>query len=117
MVPDRNGPCFFSPALRHACPVFDEYSPVNQNIAGPTAYGDPYHGYWIADITQLNPKFGTAQDLMDLSNELHKRKMYLMVDVVVNNVAATTTTPDYSPYLFKDGPYPIKWFHISDPDQ
>lgn len=25
-----------------------------------------------------------------------------MVDVVVNNVMATSTTPDYSKYMFKD---------------
>jgi len=27
---------------------------------------------------------------------------YLMVDVVVNNVMATSNTPDYSKYFFKD---------------
>ncbi|KAG8904709.1 hypothetical protein FRB99_001295 [Tulasnella sp. 403] len=77
-------------------------SPVNQNIPGPTAYGDPYHGYWIADITQLNDRFGTADDLKALSNALHQRGMLLMVDVVVNNVASTSMTPDYSQYYFKD---------------
>ncbi|KAF8894428.1 glycoside hydrolase family 13 protein [Infundibulicybe gibba] len=78
-------------------------SPVNQNYEGPrTAYGDAYHGYWIADASQLNPRFGTADDLKALSDELHRRNMYLMVDVVVNN------------YMFKDQslyhPYcPIQW--------
>ncbi|KAG8983820.1 hypothetical protein FRB90_005717 [Tulasnella sp. 427] len=80
-------------------------SPVNQNILGPTAYGDPYHGYWIADISQLNDRFGTADDLRQLSDEVHRRNMYLMVDVVVNNVASTTISPDYSQYLFKDPSY------------
>jgi alpha-amylase len=90
-------------------------SPVNQNYQGPrSAYGDPYHGYWIADITQLNDRFGTADDLKALSAELHRRGMYLMVDIVVNNVMATSTTPDYSSYFFKDAslyhPYcPISW--------
>jgi hypothetical protein len=27
---------------------------------------------------------------------------YLMVDVVVNNVMATSTNPDYSKFMFKD---------------
>lgn len=42
--------------------------------------------------------------------------MYIMIDVVVNNVAATasTFTPDYSPYLFTNAEYyhpyaPISW--------
>ncbi|KAJ7074335.1 glycoside hydrolase family 13 protein [Mycena amicta] len=78
-------------------------SPINQNYQGPkTAYGDPYHGYWIADISQLNDKFGTADDLKALSAEVHRRGMYIMVDVVVNNVMATSLTPDYSKYFFKD---------------
>ena len=51
-------------------------SPVNQNYDGPrTPYGDAYHGYWIADLSQLNDHFGTADDLKALSDELHKRGM------------------------------------------
>ncbi|KAL0947268.1 hypothetical protein HGRIS_013390 [Hohenbuehelia grisea] len=94
-------------------------SPVNQNYQGPrTPYGDPYHGYWIQDNTQLNEKFGTAEDLKALSDEVHRRGMYLMVDVVVNNVMATSRNPDYSKYMFKDSslyhPYcPIQWGNSS----
>lgn len=78
-------------------------SPVNQNYEGPrTAYGDPYHGYWIQDASQLNSRFGTSDDLKALSAEVHRRNMYLMVDVVVNNVMATSLTPDYTQYMFKD---------------
>ena len=77
-------------------------SPVNKNIEGVTAYGESYHGYWIDDISQLNPHFGTPDDLKALSAELHSRGMYLMVDVVVNNVVATTTKPDLSKFFFKD---------------
>lgn len=78
-------------------------SPVSQNYAGPrTAYGDAYHGYWIADLSQLNPRFGTSDDLKALSAELHKRNMYLMVDVVVNNVMSTSLKPNWNDYFFKD---------------
>jgi len=90
-------------------------SPVSQNYEGPrTAYGDAYHGYWIADVTLLNDRFGTSDDLKALSAEVHRRNMYLMVDVVVNNVMATSTTPDLSTYFFKEQsqyhPYcPIQW--------
>ncbi|KAG1748968.1 glycoside hydrolase family 13 protein [Suillus paluster] len=78
-------------------------SPVSQNYEGPpTPYGDPYHGYWIADATKLNSHFGTSDDLKALSDELHRRGMYLMVDVVVNDVMATSTKPDLSTYMFKD---------------
>ncbi|PNS21068.1 Alpha-amylase A type-1/2 [Sphaceloma murrayae] len=61
-------------------------SPVVKNIEGNTGDGSAYHGYWAQDINQLNQYFGTAQDLKDLSNALHARGMYLMVDVVPNHM-------------------------------
>ncbi|KIY43712.1 glycoside hydrolase family 13 protein [Fistulina hepatica ATCC 64428] len=94
-------------------------SPVHQNYqGGRTAYGDPYHGYWIADASKLNERFGTADDLKELSAELHRRGMYLMVDVIVNNVMSTTIKPDYSMYMFDDAmlyhPYcPIQWGNVT----
>jgi maltooligosyltrehalose synthase len=54
-------------------------SPVSQNYEGPrTAYGDAYHGYWVADVTLLNDRFGTSDDLKALSAELHRRNMYVL---------------------------------------
>jgi hypothetical protein len=55
-------------------------SPVVENIEGFAApNGAGYHGYWAKNITNLNPHFGTKDDLLLLSQELHKRSMYLMV--------------------------------------
>lgn len=67
-------------------------SPVVQNIEGgtPDGYtpdGSAYHGYWAQDIYTINPHFGGSSGLQDLSNALHSRGMYLMVDVVVNHMA------------------------------
>ncbi|KAJ7929301.1 glycoside hydrolase family 13 protein [Mycena leptocephala] len=98
-------------------------SPINQNYQGPrSAYGDPYHGYWPADISQLNDKFGTADDLKKLSAEIHRRNMYLMVDVVINNVMATSMTPDYSTYFFTNSKYyhpycAIDWTNLTSEQQ
>lgn len=63
-------------------------SPVSQNYQGPTTpYGDPYHGYWIADATQLNDKFGTADDLKALSDELHRRGMYVHLRITFHSMS------------------------------
>jgi len=94
-------------------------SPVSQNYEGPrTVYGDAYHGYWIADASQMNSRFGSPDDLKALSTELHRRGMYLMVDIVANNVMATSITPDLSAYMFKEPsqyhPYcPIDWYNLT----
>ncbi|EIN03580.1 alpha-amylase [Punctularia strigosozonata HHB-11173 SS5] len=63
-------------------------SPIVANVAGNTSYGEAYHGYWPSDINNLNPHFGTPDDLKNLVTALHGRGMYLMVDVVVNHMVA-----------------------------
>nr|XP_031863707.1 uncharacterized protein CI109_000959 [Kwoniella shandongensis]KAA5530779.1 hypothetical protein CI109_000959 [Kwoniella shandongensis] len=62
-------------------------SPVVANVESPSGH-ESYHGYWASNIYQLNPHFGTAEDLSSLSAALHARGMYLMVDVVVNHVGS-----------------------------
>ena len=63
-------------------------SPVVANLEGDTGDGTSYHGYWTIDQTRLNGHFGTDGDLQLLSQTLHQLGMYLMVDVVVNDMAA-----------------------------
>jgi alpha-amylase len=48
-------------------------SPMSAGIPGNTADGAGYTGYWVTDLTKPNSNFGTADDLIALSNELHKR--------------------------------------------
>jgi len=55
-------------------------SPVPQNADGG------YHGYWQQNMYEVNNNFGTAAELLALSNALHSRGMYLMVDIVTNHV-------------------------------
>ncbi|TGO82006.1 hypothetical protein BPOR_0947g00040 [Botrytis porri] len=64
-----------------------QISPVNLNINSTTIYGQAFHGYWQTSLYDLNPNFGSADDLLKLSAELHKRKMYLLVDVVASEMA------------------------------
>ncbi|PQE33091.1 hypothetical protein CJF32_00007648 [Rutstroemia sp. NJR-2017a WRK4] len=75
-------------------------SPIVLNIAGNTADGSSYHGYWAQDIYSVNSNFGTAADLKALSAALHARGMYLMVDVVTNHMGyiGCGTCVDYSIY-------------------
>jgi alpha-amylase len=52
---------------------------------------------WGDDPFSINEHFGTEDDLKSLSSALHKRDMSLMVDVVINHLAAnqTNNTIDY----------------------
>lgn len=82
-------------------------SPPFSNIEGQTPMGEAYHGcvrsvthpfvsdidvswlsYWTRDLTALNKQFGTVNDLKNLSDSLHARGMYLMLDIVVNHMVS-----------------------------
>ncbi|KAL3440371.1 glycoside hydrolase superfamily [Aspergillus insuetus] len=73
-------------------------SPIVENVPDRVSYGEAYHGYWPIDLYSLNEKFGTKEDLLKLSEGLHARGMYLMMDVVINNMA----------YVLKDGGNPAR---------
>ena len=45
-----------------------------------------YHGYWATDIYQLQPRFGSADDLTELVQECHACNISVMVDVVPNHM-------------------------------
>jgi glycosidase len=44
-----------------------------------------YHGYAIQDFLDVDPRFGTRQDLRDLVDAAHDRGMYVLLDVVIDH--------------------------------
>ena len=75
-------------------------SPITKQLEGETPHFESYHGYWQQDLTSHNQHFGTPDDLKDLSDELHKRGMYLMIDIVVGQMAwnGSRTSVDYGTF-------------------
>ncbi|KAF2168578.1 glycoside hydrolase family 13 protein [Zasmidium cellare ATCC 36951] len=71
-------------------------SPIVENIPQSTADGSAYHGYWAQNIYNVNTNFGAASDLVALSNALHNRGMYLMVDIVTNHFAQANTRANFN---------------------
>lgn len=50
-------------------------SPVTLQVPGDVEGSSAYHGYWQQDLYQIEPHFGTAEELNQLSQELHSRDM------------------------------------------
>jgi glycosidase len=46
---------------------------------------ETYHGYGIQDFLDVDPRFGTRQDLRDLVDAAHERRMYVILDVIYNH--------------------------------
>lgn len=57
-----------------------------------------FHGYHAKNLFTINSNFGTAAQLNSLISAVHKRNMFIMVDVVANHMGAPTTgiSPNYT---------------------
>ncbi|NMO13768.1 glycosyl hydrolase [Pyxidicoccus fallax] len=60
-----------------------------------------FHGYWVEDFGKVEPRFGDEALLTTLAEELRRRDMRLVLDVVLNHVGPETR-------LVREKP---EWFH------
>lgn len=82
-----------------------------------------YHGYWAQNIFEINPHFGTKEDLKSLVTACHERDVWVMVDVVANHMGYppntgwdTDPSPDVSTSFDKLVPFnDSKYFHPRHP--
>ncbi|MGW5349310.1 pullulanase-type alpha-1,6-glucosidase [Streptomyces sp. NPDC004031] len=85
----------------------------NQPVQGTgTDASAGYHGYWITDFTQVDPHFGTNDDLRRLISAAHAKGMKVFFDVITNHTADVVGNTDNTygylakgafPYLAADG--------------
>jgi len=79
------------------------FTPVVEQVHGAVDEGTGitygYHGYWTKDWTQLDPNFGTMQDLKNLVDTAHSKGIKIVMDVVLNHTGPVT---DIDPFWGKD---------------
>ncbi len=46
-----------------------------------------YHGYWITDFTQVDPHFGTNDELREMVQKAHARGIKVFFDIITNHTA------------------------------
>ena len=67
-----------------------------------------YHGYAIQDFLEVDPRFGTRKDLVDLVSAAHGRKLRVILDVIFNHTGNNWVyngDQDMPPYLQWPGFY------------
>lgn len=70
------------------------FTPVLEQIHGSVdegtgnSYG--YHGYWTKDWTNLDPNFGTKEDLKKLVEKAHSKGIRVVLDAVINHTGPVT---------------------------
>jgi glycosidase len=75
-----------------------------------------YHGYGIQDFLQVDPRFGTLEDLQQLTAAAHARDIYVILDVVLNHTGDVWAYPDDRPYYYyRDRSFPFGFWREVDP--
>ncbi len=79
------------------------------------AHLNTFHGYGIQDFLEVDPHFGTREDLVKLVKEAHNRGMRILLDIIFNHSGENWVYPDnleggeYTPTYTHDR-YPFgKW--------
>lgn len=74
-------------------------SPILKQVA----FQETYHGYGIQDYLQVNPRFGTADDLKKLVDTAHKNDMQIILDIILNHTGNVFTyNPNRYPTMDKN---------------
>jgi glycosidase len=66
-------------------PIFRNRTVQHYGAGAPSKAG--YHGYWILDFTEVDPHFGSKEDLQQLIANAKSRGIGTILDVVVNHTA------------------------------
>ncbi|MFN3344869.1 MAG: alpha-amylase family glycosyl hydrolase [Chloroherpetonaceae bacterium] len=69
---------WLSPVNRSTDKAFREYPPPHRYYTG-------YHGYWTTHHEEVEPRFGTMEDLKRLVAKAHARGMKVLLDFVANH--------------------------------
>ncbi len=77
---------------------------------------DTYHGYGVQDFLDIDPRFGTLEDLQELTRQAHARGMYVIQDIIFNHTGDVWAYPEGHPYYYHDGQqFPFGFWREADP--
>jgi hypothetical protein len=69
-------------------------SPVMRQRRHANTFGsNTYHGYGVADFLEVDPRFGTRQDLVDLVDAAHQVGIKIILDVIFNHTGQNWNYP------------------------
>lgn len=83
-------------------------TPIVEQIHGEVNEGSGvtygFHGYWTKDWTQIDPNFGTKEELHELVKTAHKKGIKILLDAVINHTGPVTE---------QDPVWPSEWVRTS----
>ncbi|HPJ30428.1 MAG TPA: alpha-amylase family glycosyl hydrolase [Methanothrix sp.] len=75
-----------------------------------------YHGYGIQNYLEVDPRFGSEEDLRRLVGEAHKKGLRVILDVVLNHTGDNWAYPgDYTYYYWEGVRFPFGFWRQVEP--
>lgn len=68
-----------------------------------------FHGYWIQNLENIEPRFGGEEALLSLSSSMQTRNIYLLLDMVYNHVSFDSPMVQEHPDWFHHNPSITDW--------
>ncbi len=62
-----------------------------------------YHGYGIQNYLDIDPNFGSAEELLEMVKAAHEKGMYVLLDIVINHTGDNWSYPGGYPYHYFQG--------------
>ncbi len=82
-------------------------SPVFRQVSG----SDDYHGYGIQNFLDVDPHFGTREELRDLVAEAHGAGIRVVLDIILNHAGDVFAYQENHPYYYHQGRrFPVEGF-------
>jgi len=81
-------------------------SPVFKQVASQ----DSYHGYGIQDFLDIEPRFGTADDLKDVVETAHQHGIYVILDIILNHSGDVFGYTNGQPVYQNGQTFPVQGF-------
>ena len=76
-----------------------------------TAFDKTYHGYGIQDFLDIDPHFGSPEDLRELVKLAHENDLYVILDIVVNHSGNVFSYKEEAPQWSEGKEYDVEGFN------
>lgn len=78
-------------------------SPVFKQVASQ----ESYHGYGIQHFLDVDPRFGTREELIEVVKTAHEHGIYVILDIILNHTGDVFAYRDGQPVFDRSRTYPV----------
>ncbi|PMD89854.1 alpha-amylase [Siphonobacter sp. BAB-5405] len=85
-------------------------SPVFKQVASQ----ETYHGYGIQNFLEIEPRFGTQQDLIDVVETAHEHGIYVILDIILNHSGDVFAYETGQPVYASGSIFPVRGYRNAE---